>query len=75
MGSRIGSSDRIMDRKSDECAYYLQKLQKNTMEELYAAENPESLGLVPESVTRRQEVGLVEDKSDMAPSHFDDSDF
>ena len=36
------------------------------MEELYAAENPESLGLVPESVIRRQEVSLVEDKSDMA---------
>ena len=45
------------------------------MEELYAAENPESLGLVPESVIRRQEVSLVEDKSDMAPSHFDDSNF
>ena len=34
---------------------------KTTMEELYAAENPESLGLVPESVIRRQEVSLVED--------------
>lgn len=48
---------------------------KTTMEELYAAENPESLRLVPESVIRRQEVSLVEDKSDMAPSHFDDSNF
>ena len=45
------------------------------MEELYAATNPENLGLIPESVIRRQEVSLVEEKSAMAPSHFDDSDF
>ena len=42
------------------------------MEELYAAENPESL--VPQSAVRRQEVSLVEEKSDMASSHFDNSD-
>ena len=65
----------FIEWKSDERAYYPQKLQKTTMEELYATENPESLGLVPESVIRRQEVSLVEGKSAMAPSHFDDSDF
>lgn len=49
----------FMKWKSDERAYYLQRLQKATMEQLYAGENPESLGLVPESVSRRQEVTLV----------------
>lgn len=65
----------FMKWTSDERAYYPQKLQKTTMEELYAAENPESLGLIPEIVIRRQEVSLVEEKSAMAPSHFDDSVF
>ena len=32
------------------------------------------LGLVPQSVIRRQEVSLVEDKPDTASSQFDDSD-
>ena len=44
------------------------------MEELYAAENPKSLELVPQSAIRRQVVSLVEEKSDMA-SHFDNSNF
>ena len=29
----------------------------------------------PQSIIRRQEVSLVEDKSDMVSSHFHDSDF
>ena len=46
------------------------------MEVLYATENPESLGLIPQSVIRKQEVSLVEDKSDiMASSHFNNSNF
>ena len=49
----------FMKWKSDKHAYYLQKLRKATMEQLYAAENPESPGLVPESVTRWQEATLV----------------
>lgn len=65
----------FMKWKSNERAYYPQKRQKTTMEELYAAENPESLGLIPEIVIRRQEVSLVEEKSALAPSHFDDSVF
>ena len=33
-----------MKWKVDERAYYLQKLQRATMEELYAPENPENRG-------------------------------
>lgn len=62
----------IMKWKSDERAYNLQKLRKATMEQLYASENPESLALVPESVTRRQEVTLVKTNRTW---HSDISDF
>lgn len=62
----------IMKWKSDERAYNLQKLRKATMEQLYASENPESLALVPESVTRRQEVTLMKTNRTW---HSDISDF
>ena len=44
----------FMDWKKMERTFYLEKLRKATMEEHYAAENPESLGLVPNSVIQRQ---------------------
>ena len=47
------------------------------MEELYAAENPASLGLVPDSVIQRQKaasLSLDSGKSDLAHSYFNDSD-
>ena len=68
----------FMDWKKTERTSYLEKLRKATMEELYAAENPESLGLVPDSVIRRQKaesLTLDSGKSDLVPSYFNDSDF
>ena len=47
------------------------------MEELYAAENPESLGLVPNSVIQRQKaesLTLDSGKSDLVHSYFNDRD-
>lgn len=68
----------FMDWMKIERTSYLEKLRKATMEELYAAENPTSLSLVPDSVIRRQNVAsLTSDpgKSDLAHSYFNDSDF
>ena len=44
-----------MELKKSERTFYLVKLRKATMEELYAAENPTSLSLVSDSIIRRQE--------------------
>ena len=68
----------FMDWKKTERTSYLEKLRKATMEELYAAENPESLGLVPDSVIRRQKaesLTLDSGSSDLVRSYFNDSDF
>ena len=67
-----------MDWKKSERTFYLEKLRKATMEELYAAENPTSLSLVPDSIIRRQEAAsstLDSGKSDLTHSHFNDSYF
>lgn len=68
----------FMDWKKTERTSYLERLRKATMEELYAAENPESLGLVPDSVIRRQKaasITLDSGKSDLVHSFFNDSNF
>lgn len=68
----------FMDWKKTERTFYLEKLRKATMEELYAAENPESLGLVPNSVIQRQKaesLTLDSGKSDLVHSYFNDRDF
>jgi len=67
----------FMDWKKIERTSYLEKLRKAIMEELYAAENATSLGLVPESVIRRQNAAsftLDSGKADLAHSYFNDSD-
>ena len=67
-----------MDWKKIERTSYLEKLRKATMEELYAAENPASLGFVPDSVIRRKKAAsltLDSGKSDLVHSYFNDSDF
>ena len=67
-----------MNWKKSEQTFYLEKLRKATMEELYAAENPTSPSLVPESIIRRQEAAsstLDSGKSDLTHSHFNDSYF
>ena len=67
-----------MDWKKTERTSYLERLRKATMEELYAAENPESLGLVPDSVIRRQKAATItldSGKSDLVHSFFNDSNF
>jgi len=46
----------FMDWKKTKWTSYLEKLRKATMEELCAAENPKSLGLVPDSVIQRQKL-------------------
>ena len=68
----------FMNWKKTERTFYLEKLRKATMEELYAAENPESLGLVPNSVIQRQKaesLTLDSGKSDLVHSYFNDRDF
>jgi len=68
----------FMDWKKTERTSYLEKLRKAIMEELYAAENPASLGLVPDSVIQRQKAAsltLDSGESDLTHSYFNDSDF
>lgn len=67
----------FMDWKTER-TFYVEKLPKATMEELYAAENPESLGLVPNSVIQRQKaesLTLDSGNSDVVHSNFNDRDF
>ena len=49
----------FMDCMKIERTSYLEKLRKNTMEELYPTENPTSLGLVPDSVERKQKAAAL----------------
>lgn len=65
------STKTTQNQTTTNWTFYLEKLRKATMEELYAAENPTSLSLVPDSIIRRQEaVSSTLDSGKVRPDAF-----